>query len=193
MRSWIAVVVIAGLTYYGRTQITASAVSTGTQSLPQVQEGVDGRETSLKFLSKGIWQDQQKLSGSQFYLQEWRHDSGVLKTDMSNEYLAGGGNLVRFERHDNFLSHSVLGHDVDSEDGQSQSTNANPVLRQLGELEREEKRAESPGTGYKASTYVPVDSWIYIVFDRPGGDGLHANEHHNGASVDENGVRADAG
>jgi hypothetical protein len=131
-----------------------------------VQEGVDGRGVSLKFLSKTIWQDQQKLPVSPFYMYEWGRDSGVLKTNLSSNDLAGGGNLVRFEGRDNFLSHSLLGHDVDSEVGQSQSTNANPVLRQLGELELEERRTESPGTGYKASTYVPLDSWVYPVFDR---------------------------
>jgi hypothetical protein len=131
-----------------------------------VQKGVDGRGISLEFLSKTSWQDQQKLPVSQFYMHEWALDSGVLKTNMSSRYLAGGGNLVRFEARDNFLSHSLLGNDVDSEVGQSQSTGGNTVLRQLGDLEREEARAESAGTGYKASTFVPLDSWVYPVLDR---------------------------
>ena len=30
----------------------------------------------------------------------------------------------------------------------------------------DENREDSPGTSYKASTYVPLDSWIYPAFDR---------------------------
>ena len=166
MRSWIAVVLIAGIISSGRAQITASAVGAETSSAPQVQEEVDGLGISLKSLPKNIWQDQQKLLMSRFYIHEWERNSAVLKTNMSSKDLAGGGNLVRFEGNDNFLSHSLLGHAVDSEVGQSHSTDANTVLRELGDIEREEDRERSSGTGYKASNYAPLDSWIYPVFDR---------------------------
>ena len=43
---------------------------------------------------------------------------------------------------------------------------AAPTLMEAGGFEQETERETSSGTGYSASSYVPLDSWIYADFDR---------------------------
>jgi hypothetical protein len=87
-----------------------------------------------------------------FYLRERNYVA--VKTNLWNENSAGGVNLARFELHNSLLSHALSGGAVPWQAG----------LPHV--YDSDEHREESAGTGYKASSYVPLDSWMYPVFDR---------------------------
>ncbi len=74
--------------------------------------------------------------------------------------------MVHFVDRGWFLRGSHMDDGGSPQAGQSQPAEVNPVLRQLDAIQREERRKDSSRTGYKASSYVPLDSWIYAAFDR---------------------------
>jgi len=154
VRTWIAAVLIAGITSTGRSQTTSSAAGTEIPSAPQVQEEVNGRGIGLGSLPKQTVQDRQKLLVPPFPTYEWEGTFAVPKKDRWSENLAGGVQLARVELHGNFLSDAALGDKMQWQAGLPHSYAADEVRR------------ESPGTGFKASSYVPLDSWIYPAMDR---------------------------
>jgi len=70
-----------------------------------------------------------------------------------------GGYVDCTDDRDSLLEASLIVH-------QGSSASA-PALLSAGETERDNfYRQDSPETGYKASSYAPIDSWIYPAFDR---------------------------
>jgi len=162
---WIAAILIAGITSAGQAQMTSAATGDEIPSAPQVQRDVDG--CSIRFNSfPSVLYDQQNILTPPARARDCKPSLVLPKTNIWSENLASGVNLARFEWHDNLLSSISLDQIAGSQAGQPPPTDTNAILLELGELQKAEHRAESLGTGYKASSSVPLDSWIYPALDR---------------------------
>jgi hypothetical protein len=76
-----------------------------------------------------------------------------------------GANSVRFDSHNGFLS-EALSATGGSEPAQPSTIQVNQGLRGFVTSGDAEDRAQSLRTRFLASSYVPLDSWIYDAFDR---------------------------
>jgi Capsule assembly protein Wzi len=113
------------------------------------QEG-DAGGTNLKPLLQGTPQDQQRLLPSAWNPGAWERNVTVAQTDMQTDPGSPGGvSLARFALPDE-RSHKESEWKIEL-----------PHV-----YDADQTREDSPGTGYKASTYVPLDSWIYDALDR---------------------------
>jgi Capsule assembly protein Wzi len=148
VRSWTAVVLIAGITSAGRAQIISSTAIVQIPPAPQVQRDSDGRIIPLKLLP-----DIQQTSPS--YMPGPQQNLATLKTNMWGESFAGALNPVRFEGHNSLLNDALSSGAAQWQPGLP------PHIYDV-----DGQREESAGTRFKASSYVPLDSWIYPVFDR---------------------------
>jgi Capsule assembly protein Wzi len=132
----------------GRAQIISSASAAQIPSAPQVQRESDERAIPLKLL-----QDFQQTSPS--YMPERQQNLATLKTNTWSESFVGSLKPVQFEGHNSLLTGAPS----------SGAASWQPVL--LPHIyDPDGQREESARTGFKASSYVPLDSWIYPVFDR---------------------------
>ncbi len=84
--------------------------------------------------------------------------------------LAGAVSVARVEAHQHFMSDAVIGSAIGWYVGRqvyrARSSDADIDVRKWGKFERDENSEEASATSQMGSTYVPLDSWIYDVFDR---------------------------
>jgi hypothetical protein len=85
---------------------------------------------------------------------------------MPDGKLADEVNLARFERLNAFSMVSFPDEPADWEWLRPTSEGVSLDSAAWRDSDKDADRAESSGSGFKASSYVPLDSWIYPVFDR---------------------------
>jgi hypothetical protein len=152
VQRWIAASVLAGIAWVAQAQSAPSAAFTEGSSLPVTQVG--GQGIRPKSAPTPTMQGMQTLSMSQFSIRKWDRNSLGPAIQQLNEELSAGIPPARFDGHDRFLSGAF-----------SPPIYAAPEGRNQQESEGDDSD-ESSGTKYKASSYVPLDSWVYEAFDR---------------------------
>lgn len=161
MQKWIAVSVLTGMCWAGQAQSVPTAPLPDSPSSVQTQ--MDGSGMSLNSSAPEISQDHQVLFRSQPYVSGWDRNIVGPPIRLLKSELAGGIPLARMETRDRFLrgvlSNSFLG------GAMTRSPSIYAEAGGGGESEADDSE-DSSGTGYKASSYVPLDSWIYEAFDR---------------------------
>lgn len=84
--------------------------------------------------------------------------------------LAGAVSAARVEGHNHFLSDTVIGGAIGWYLGRqvyrARSSDADIDVHKWGKFVRDEDSEEASATSQMGSAYVPVDSWVYEVFDR---------------------------
>jgi len=162
VRSYYATVVLAGITCAGLEQSPPPASNAKIPSEPQVQQNAEGRGISFYF--HNIQQDQLSPLAVQFMM----HDR-ARNTDVPAREIGGNSawreNMPRFESQYGFANGglpnsamelpTVLPFPIDA-------NHAGPP----GAPQENTEAEESSGTRFKASSYVPLDSWMYSAFDR---------------------------
>jgi hypothetical protein len=122
-------------------------------SAPQAQQSVNSLGIKLRPVPN-LLQNQQELPTPPANVPEWEQSSASPKPNIRSEDLASGANPALFKERSNLPSYSLSGN----------APQWKPGIPQL--YDADGHRQESPGTRYKASSYVPLDSWIYPVLDR---------------------------
>jgi membrane-associated phospholipid phosphatase len=84
--------------------------------------------------------------------------------------LASGVSLARVEGHQHFMADAVIGSAAGWYIGRqvyrARSSDADIDVRKWGKFERDENSEQERATSQMGSSYVPLDSWVYDVFDR---------------------------
>jgi hypothetical protein len=149
VRSWIVAAVIAGMTSAGRAQSISSVAGGETPAPSHVIQEPDGGGISAKSFSKSAPQNLPQLSALLSQASTWVPQADFGSEDRADEMASAGGSLARFELHRDSL-------------GDASTWKA--ALPHIYDADGE--RENSSRTNYKASTYVPLDSWIYDALDR---------------------------
>jgi membrane-associated phospholipid phosphatase len=91
-------------------------------------------------------------------------------TEFLSYGLAGAVSAARVEAHQHFLSDAVIGSAIGWYIGRqvyrARSSDADIDVHKWGTFERYEGEAQSREASRMGSSYVPLDSWMYPVFDR---------------------------
>jgi hypothetical protein len=157
VRSWIVAGLIAGMTSAGWAQSESASAAAKRSVLPHLQVGPDGRIGSLNRFSEEVAQSVYPPAPENI----WNRQVPVPAPTLWSENLAGqtdtagGVSLVRFPLPDA---------------RSSQPSDWKVELPQASDADGE--REDSSRTGYKASDFVPLDSWIYDALDRLAAMGL---------------------
>ncbi|MGA2807897.1 MAG: capsule assembly Wzi family protein [Terracidiphilus sp.] len=163
VQKWIAASVLAGISWVAQAQSASRAAIPEVPLAPQAQ--VDGRGISPNSPSMRILQDQQLLFTSRFYMRGWDRGSVGPAIQSSNDEPGARMPLARFDSHDRFVSGALSGDALDLAAARSPSIYADAAGRSRA-ISQVDYSEDVPGTSYKASSYVPLDSWIYEAFDR---------------------------
>ena len=157
MRSWIVAGLIAGMTSAGWAQSESASAAANRPVLPHLQIGPDRHVDSFNPsseeaaqsvyppVSANLWSRQAPVPSPTFW-----SESRAGQVDN-----AGGVSLVRFDLPDA---------------RSSQPSDWKIELPRASDADGE--REDSPRTGFKASDFVPLDSWIYDALDRLAAMGL---------------------
>jgi Capsule assembly protein Wzi len=125
----------------------SSAATVQIQPVSQVQREADKSAIPLRFLP-----DMQQTLPS--YMPERQQNSAILKSNLWSENFAGAVNAAWLEGRDSLPSDTTS----------SGAAEWQPGLPHIYDYDGQ--REESAGTRFQASSYVPLDSWVYPVFDR---------------------------
>jgi hypothetical protein len=141
------------MTSAGRAQSTSSVAGGETPAPPHVIEETVGGGINFRSFSS-VPQDLPQLATLLSLSSTWVPQAHFGSEDGAGGMAVAGGNLARFELHRDSLG--------DAGSGDASSWKAS--LPQIYDADGE--RENSSRTNYMASSYVPLDSWIYDALDR---------------------------
>lgn len=163
MRSYYATVVLAGIACAGLAQSPPPARNANIPSEPQVQQNAENRGISFHF--HNTQPDQLSPLAAQFMMLDGERNTDVPARETGSGSTAGGEDMPRFESHYGFANGELPNSAMELATVLPLPINAYRA-GPPGSLQENTEREESSGTRFKASSYVPLDSWMYSAFDR---------------------------
>jgi len=155
-------VVLAGITCAGLGQ-SPPASNNIVPSEPQVQQNAEGR--GFSFHSQNIRQDRLRPSALEFMMRDLERNTDASAQERGGANAVGEETMARFESQYGFADGDLAFRAMELPTVLPFPIDANPA-GPPGALQENSEREESSRTKFKASSYVPLDSWIYSAFDR---------------------------